>query len=76
MKLAISMESNGSIAIKAIYKTRKEDIDYIKMIKELYEKGKIEDVIFNEDIPEKDRTIINAMVEEINGASIRKKKST
>jgi len=67
------MESNGNIVIKAIYKNRKEDIEYIKMIKELYDKGKIEEVLFGEDIPDKDKTIISAMVDEINRASIRKK---
>jgi phosphoheptose isomerase len=73
MKLAISTEKNGDLVMKAIYKTKKEGIDYIKMIKALYEKGNIEDVQYDEDVPEKDRIIINAMIEEINKASIRKK---
>lgn len=73
MKFAVTLESKGNISIKVIYKTRKEDIDYVKMIKEIYEKGKIEEVQFSDDIPEKERTIITAMVEEINRASLKKK---
>jgi hypothetical protein len=76
MKLAVFVASDGNIAIKAIYKTKKEDIDYVKMIKELYEKGRIEEIQFSEDVLDKDREIISNMVEEINKASIRKRVKT
>ena len=64
MKINVSKE-NEDIILSLIINDKPETFDYVKLINEIYNKNKIKEIIYSDDVNEWERAQINKMIDKI-----------